>query len=277
MPEIGPALPPHLLAKRKRQREEADAAAKETGPPADAVRSVTPDGGEKKRRVIGPAMPPALLQEKPKTLLSPARKTAHGDSESSDDDFGPAIPTGDEEQPTSTFDRISTDVEDAENGAKHLKHDDWMMNPPEQDGLAARLDPSRRRPTKFGSGKASGHTDSSMWHETPEQKRKRLENEVLGIKEVSNPSEFASRVTNDNEDTQRKIDEYNKQSRGKSLYEMHDGKRKQEGKTDEDDPSKRAFDREKDVGGGTLNFTQRKEMLGRASNFGSRFSGGGYL
>lgn len=46
----------------------------------------------------------------------------------------------------------------------------------------------------------------------------------------------------------------------------------------EDDPSKRAFDREKDVGLGVkIGHSQKKEMLDRAANFGSKFAGGKYL
>lgn len=46
----------------------------------------------------------------------------------------------------------------------------------------------------------------------------------------------------------------------------------------EDDPSKRAFDREKDIAGGIkISNKQKKEMLDRAAQFGSRFSSGKYL
>jgi len=46
----------------------------------------------------------------------------------------------------------------------------------------------------------------------------------------------------------------------------------------EDDPSKRAFDREKDMGSGMrIGHTQRKEMLNKAAGFTSKFSGGSYL
>ena len=58
--------------------------------------------------------------------------------------------------------------------------------PPKQDDLAARFDPNKRRPTKFNTGKGAKGSpdlgdDNSAWHETPEQKRKRLEDEMMGI------------------------------------------------------------------------------------------------
>ena len=46
----------------------------------------------------------------------------------------------------------------------------------------------------------------------------------------------------------------------------------------EDDPSARAFNREKDVAGGLkINHTQRKELMKKAGDFGSRFSSGQFL
>ena len=276
MPGVGPELPPHLLAKKKRQREEAEAAAKNAD--ASTVAAAIPDREDKKRRVIGPTMPPAPIEERPNTPPTPPRKADEQDDSSSEDDFGPAVPVGDESEATSAFDRKSLDNEQQSAEPKQLKHDDWMLHPPTQDDLAARLDPTRRRPNKFGSGKGNTTSDSSMWHETPEEKRKRLANEVLGVSETAGAGSASSRASNKNDvETRRKIDEYNAKNRSKSLYEMHEGKRKKEGKDDEDDPSKRAFDREKDIGGRTLNYTQRKQVLNRASNLGSKFSGGGYL
>ena len=64
-------------------------------------------------------------------------------------------------------------------------------------------------------------------------------------------------------------------NRGKSLVEQHKKKEKQE---EEDDPTKRAFDYEKDMGsGGKIGHAQKAEMLKKAKDFGSRFSSGSYL
>lgn len=86
MSDIGPELPPHLLAKRKRKQEAAatDASANTSG----AKRSPSPDAAEKRRKVLGPAMPPAPLEERP---TEPARPAEESDSED-DDGFGPALP-----------------------------------------------------------------------------------------------------------------------------------------------------------------------------------------
>lgn len=49
-------------------------------------------------------------------------------------------------------------------------------------------------------------------------------------------------------------------------------------KKKEDDPSKRGFDYEKDMAAGTkIGHAQKREMLNRAADFGSRFAKGSYL
>jgi hypothetical protein len=88
------------------------------------------------------------------------------------------------------------------------------MMPPTQDGLAARLDPTKIRPGKFRSGKAAGGPQGggldSIWTETPEQKRKRLANEVLGIEAPAASSVPAKKPTsNVDEEAARRIREYN--------------------------------------------------------------------
>jgi len=86
MSDIGPTLPPHLLAKRKRQQEEAS----QDGPATDsgAKRARSPNADEKRRKVMGPAMPPASLDERP----THAPNAAETDSDDDDDDLGPALP-----------------------------------------------------------------------------------------------------------------------------------------------------------------------------------------
>lgn len=92
MSGIGPELPPHLLAKRKRkQQEEADY---EVVAHSGAKRSPSPGDGEKRRRVVGPAMPPAPLNERPEEPLRPAQDSDSDD----DDDFGPALPPDGEDE-----------------------------------------------------------------------------------------------------------------------------------------------------------------------------------
>ena len=81
-------------------------------------------------------------------------------------------------------------------------------------------------------------------------------------------------------ETERRIREFNeREGRGGSLLgEFKKGKEGKKGKEKEDDPSKRAFDREKDIGlGGKIGHKAKREMVERAKDFGTRFAGGGYL
>lgn len=65
--------------------------------------------------------------------------------------------------------------------------------PPKQDDLAARMDPSKQRARGFNTGKgakgaSSTGDDSSAWFETPEQKQKRLQEEILGLGKPATPA-----------------------------------------------------------------------------------------
>jgi hypothetical protein len=82
---VGPQIPPHILAKRKRAAEE-EAAKVSTA----TIKS--PENSEdttKKKRIAGPAPPPAPLEERPQGCPN----DDSGDESSSDDDFGPSLPS----------------------------------------------------------------------------------------------------------------------------------------------------------------------------------------
>jgi len=100
----------------------------------------------------------------------------------------------------------------------------------------------------------------------------------MGIKDTGT-GDLASRPTTSHQkrkdaETAKRLKEFNDKARAQSLYEKHAKGQHEE----EDDPSARAFDREKDIGGGLqVNATQRREMMRKAADFGSRFSSAKYL
>ncbi|PSN63065.1 hypothetical protein BS50DRAFT_103748 [Corynespora cassiicola Philippines] len=259
-----------------------------TLPPTSDSRSSSPESDvgpalpspPKPKRVAGPAMPPAPLDERPPNPPS-------DDSDSSDDDFGPAPPPAGA-QPSayghennnpapSAFD---TDPQYTEQ-PKKVERDAWMTMPPTQDDLAARMDPTKLRARKFNTGKSAGAPAGGgmgVWTETPEQKLKRLQNEALGISAPSNSSDKPkeSKRNREEEEKARRIRDKIDSSRGKSLVEQH--REKGTGKELEDDPSKRAFDYEKDMSTGMkVDNKQRREMLNKAKGFSDRFSKGSFL
>lgn len=157
-----------------------------------------------------------------------------------------------------------------------------MMVPPKQDDLAARMDPSKLRARGFNTGKSARQpagldTDSTIWTETPEQKRKRLEDAVMGVKSSAEgtPSDARARQNKAEEEAAaRKLREHAASTRGASLMDKHQQSNPAE---KEDDPSKRAFDREKDIASVKIGNAQRKEMLNKAAGFSSKFSSGSFL
>jgi hypothetical protein len=98
------------------------------------------------------------------------------------------------------------------------QREEWMLAPPTSDDWSSRVDPTKLKNRKFNTGKgAKGAGDrsggiSAIWTETPEQKRQRLENEVMGRKDASRSSSNDN-TSNKNdaeaEATGRRIREYN--------------------------------------------------------------------
>ncbi|KAI0380228.1 hypothetical protein F5Y04DRAFT_257750 [Hypomontagnella monticulosa] len=266
----------------------------DVGPAPPPTSGPTPAAAAAKR-VLGPAPPPAPLSERP-----PGSPNSNPDSsDSDDDDYGPALPTSTSHQARATQARARETAERAAAEAAGPQRDDWMLAPPSAGSAYRAPDPTKLKNRRFASGPRSGATSSntgggdevsSIWTETPEQKRQRLENAVLGREGSSTTQKTSSRNPSTNagvgktpEDAaqQERIRNFTEATRGKSLYEEHQASRK--GRTlkeeeEEDDPSKRAFDREKDMKlGGRIGTAQRRELLNRAADFGGRFEKGKYL
>ncbi|KAI2640926.1 hypothetical protein GGS21DRAFT_502342 [Xylaria nigripes] len=245
------------------------------------------------KRVHGPALPPAPLSERP-----PDNADSDDDT---DDDYGPALPSSKshQERQARALKAAEAEAEAATNQAP--KRDDWMLAPPSAGGYRA-ADPTKLKARRFNSGPrantgTSGEREiSSIWTETPEEKRKRLENAVLGRDAASGPSTAQPKLsaTGDDDKQATRIRNFTEATRGRSLYEEHQEARTRSGQEsqsktssnmkkswvdeEEDDPSKRAFDKEKDMKlGGRIGAAQRRELLNKAADFGGRFSKGKYL
>ncbi len=96
-----------------------------------------------------------------------------------------------------------------------------MLAPPPTGDWTSRVDPTKLKNRKFNTGKGArappqgGSTDSRLWTETPEQKRQRLADEVMGVKKPAHqdagPTKSAQSEAGDSE-TKRRIQEYNVRS-----------------------------------------------------------------
>ncbi|KAG9690333.1 hypothetical protein KCU76_g8248, partial [Aureobasidium melanogenum] len=313
MSAAGPELPPHLLAKRKRQQDEEEknqpatssganpespkdkrqkvagpelpptASPKPTAPslppsvpPTTAGPTLPPSDSQPTRPVAGPAPPPAPLDERP------SAPPDSDDESSDDDDFGPSLPTAADLNPSTT--NIGPSIPQPAAAPVRAQRDEWMTLPPQQDDLAARMDPSKMRARGFNTGKnarggnttPAGGNIAAAWTETPEEKLKRLQNEAMGVKPAT-AGHFDAREAAKNKEKEaeaKRIREQTEKARGPSLMAQH---RESNPESKDDDPSKRAFNREKDIGGSSLGLVDKKDLLNKASNFGSKFSGGSYL
>jgi hypothetical protein len=278
MPTVGPELPPYLM-KRKRSANSDSSDTDESSSPPSKIKAASID---KPRRVLGPALPPAPLDERP---TKPADNLEEGDSSSDDDDYGPLLPPA---PGSATAKEAEAQAQTREEGAaeqeksKKLQREEWMLAPPTDSSWSSRVDPTKLKNRKFATGKSVKTPSekagiSVIWTEMPEQKWQRLKDEVMGRKDpFTQPTGKKLRKDDaEAESTARRIQEYNEKNRGQSLMEQH---KKAVPKEAEDDPSKRAFDKEKDMAlGGRIGHVEKKQMLKQAGDFGSRFERGSFL
>lgn len=245
----------------------------------------TDKDGPNPPRVLGPSLPPAPLSERP--------SFPDDDDDDDDDDFGPALPPQSTHQPRLPDPTIEPSLASDRTPPKP-KREEWMLIPPSQSDWSSRIDPTKLRNRKFNTGKGAkapppkSSGDNALWTETPEQKQQRLADEVMGVVAKpgsaaassssaadNGPNEQSSRRRTEALETERRIEAYNAQHRPASLYSEH---QKRPRKEQEDDPSARAFDREKDLVRGTkIGRAQKQDMLNRAADFGERFTKGSYL
>ncbi|KAL9110027.1 MAG: hypothetical protein Q9227_005366 [Pyrenula ochraceoflavens] len=244
MPAAGPQLPPFLRAKRK--REDDDDGSSNSSDDSNTSQHTQEDSRRNKSRIIGPTLPPADPAELPP-------KPPESDGSSSDDDFGPSLPTKSQKAPrdsSSPSEPVTTAVT---NNSESLKpqRDEWMMLPPPDGDWSSRVDPTKLRNRKFNTNKgAKGPSQTHAggidvkWTETPAEKAARLEREMLGIKDPGEARKKDSHVKHD-EASLKRVREHSEKAKGPSLYQEHQRSKPRE---KEDDPSARAFDREKDIG-----------------------------
>lgn len=270
---IGPQLPATAEKRKRSSDDDSDSSDDSFGP-------VLPTNNDdasslKKARVVGPSLPPSHSVQTGEQETK--GDTKDEESSDDDDDFGPSLPPPPESKPDPVETvRRQADTVKGPSAAPKVQRDEWMTLAPTSGDWSQRVDPTKLKNRKFNTGKSSTASKSrgpDIWNETPEQKQARLKREVLGLQSDGSGPSATTAVTTKDDETARRMKEYNSQ-RGPSLYEAH-----QKGKAiEEDDPSARAFDREKDIAGGLqINATKRREMMKKSGDFNSRFSSAKYL
>lgn len=304
MPSIGPQLPPHL-SKRKRTPQDdghsdsdsdSDSDLAPPPPPGKLPRREGPapvanedevdldDAGDARPslpRAPAPAPARPARGPAPQARPGPGPPTAPTDSDSDSDDYGPSLPSASAQRPPT----IGPALPATDDAAP--RRDSWMLAPPPAGGGYNERDPTRIRARKFASKPSAGAPPPgapSVWTETPEEKLRRLQNAVLGRSEpeaAAAASKSSGARSDRDEERDRKISASIEAQRGGSLYDEHSQKRRhggvQKGEED-DDPSQRPFDRDKDLAlGGKIGTAKRRELVNRAADFGGRFQKGSYL
>jgi len=274
---LGPAPPPQ--AKNPEELDIEESPEDDYGPSKPTSKASPPP-----KRILGPAPPPAPLSSRPPNPADP-------DSDS-DDDYGPSLPPppgSAAEASLFAAQKQERETAAADTASAKPQRAEWMLVPPTDSDWSSRVDPTKLKNRKFQSGKGAKAPSeksgiSAIWTETPEQKRQRLADEVLGRAEVATSSRGGKKErpegeSREDEETSRRIREYNEKMRGKSLFEERRERKEKDGtKEEEDDPSKRGFDREKDMAlGGRMGHGEKREMLAKAKDFGSRFQKGSFL
>ncbi len=209
MPSVGPSLPPAKAEKRKCDaRNDED----ETIPQSQASASTSLSTSAKKIRTMGPTLPPASLDELPVQPLEP-----DADSSSDDDGFGPGLPTVNSSKPgvaTNEALELMTPGSQPSAPVKSMR-DEWMIVPPSSDDWSSRMDPTKLKNRKFNTGKGSkapaqntGKERNGNWTETPDEKKLRLQREMMGIRDVSAAKDSPKDDAKARENA-RKLREYN--------------------------------------------------------------------
>ncbi|OBZ85538.1 GPALPP motifs-containing protein 1 [Choanephora cucurbitarum] len=273
----GPAMPPHILEKMNKnaqpEEEEVDAADFAPALPPDLLaerhQQQTESHGRRRRRPAGPSFPMGSMPS----------------VEDDDDLVGPSLPQNYNPEEESKYSAIQAIEERARQSRESMENKDkkdtkierpeWMLAPPEVDYLkAAHSGKSRQFSNR---NMTEEERDNTAWIETPADRERRLHEEQ---KSGGKRKAYDQQPTISKEEMQvrQNVHEYNIQTRPMTLLEMHQQGRKKRSKqvTDEEDVSKRPFDREKDLlsGGRKLDRKQKKEIFKNSSELGSKFGYG---
>lgn len=139
-----------------------------------------------KKRVIGPSLPSSTSPSAQPEPQSNSGSDSGSDSES-DDDFGPSLPPSQGGSAAAPIEQSADNRSAPPNvhEKKDSQRDRWMLQPPEQSDWARNLDPTQIRNRKFQTGRSARSATSKQvdasWMETPEERMRRLGDEVMGV------------------------------------------------------------------------------------------------
>ncbi|KGO67523.1 Protein of unknown function DUF3752 [Penicillium italicum] len=226
----------------------------------------------KQRKVIGPSLPPPQEANAANSEISKEEEEDDDDDDDDDDDFGPSLPPSGPLKPHMQQKLCAPEV--SKQVEKESQRDQWMLQPPSHSDWSSKIDPTQLRNRKFNTGKsatAPKNMDSS-WVETPEERMRRLQDAVMGVAASTNQHgdhKGASNAKLMEDQIKRYKDITGKNTRLETLNQAE---------KEDDDPSARAFDREKDMAvASKISSAQRREMVKKAADYNTRFTKGNFL
>ncbi|KAJ3215640.1 hypothetical protein HDU67_000174 [Dinochytrium kinnereticum] len=159
---------------------------------------------------------------------------------------------------------------------------EWMLVPPEAARLNIGLEMKGRQ---FSKTIKSGTIDQSDWTALPGERREKTKDEAVEwqntISVLIKAQGKRKRVeverrelTEEEIVTEQFVRKHNESLRPKSLMAMHSDQYIKEQKYEEDDASKRRFDRDRDLGSRRIDSSSRKKLLEQAGELDSKFSHG---
>ncbi|RIA85275.1 hypothetical protein C1645_741698 [Glomus cerebriforme] len=264
--QIGPQIPSSLIGEHKSKIEDNDHKSLQHS-------ASNLDSSNHKKRVIGPAMmpPPGHDSYQEEDIIGPILSK---DSKEGRDDSGLQKTIQEFEE---RAERMRKALESNHQSDKPLQRGEWMLVPPETKFLGET--PTNMRSRQFKKrAQDSRDSDNSLWTETPAEREERLKKQMSSNqkrKHIKDEDDEPTKYSRIDLETAEKVKEYNEFYRSKSLLETHSESYVKSRKWQDEDASKRPFDREKDVlGTRRMDSRKRKEFLDNAKGLSSKFGHG---
>jgi len=156
---------------------------------------------------------------------------------------------------------------------KKQERGEWMLLPPEWSISTG--DPMKSRGF-MGREITEDQKNNSLWTETPAEREKRRQE---GSTQPATKKKKVERDPNEirkNEELSKFVESYNEKNRPKSLMKIYQENHMKD-RVDEEDPTKRGFDREKDLAFKRYDPKRMQEFHSRVTESSSRFSKGTFL
>jgi len=230
------------------------------------------DDEESSEDDFGPALPPHLANRLNSASNEPTPTVSNDDDD--DDYIGPRLPVTGKEASV-----LASQVSDIERRAEsmkariegkdkeEIKRESWMLELPDAKAKSFGLGPR----TFLKKGKAE-LGDRSAWTDTPEEREKRARGEI----EDQDGDTTQHLINKARDEAMGKVADDLKKKRGTdSLLEKHEKKLKKKKKKEKSEPQeRRPFDRDQDLGVNKFDDARRKLMIKKSAEISSRFSSG---